>query len=72
MRALPERVARIRITPLGWVLVALVAVCSVLAIVASGGAQTAALVGAVLLVLVLVGAPRRASNDRVEQKLQAA
>ncbi len=62
-------IARVRPTRLGWVLAALLVACIVLAIVGSGDAQAAGLVGAVVLVLLLVGAPSRVPEASVARSV---
>jgi hypothetical protein len=62
-------IARMRPTPLGWLLGALLVACVVLAIVGSGDAQAAGFIGAVVLVLLLVGAPSRVPEASVARSV---
>jgi hypothetical protein len=55
MRSLLPRIVRFRLTRLASVLLALLTGCVVLAIVGSGGAQTAGFVGAIVTALLLLG-----------------
>jgi len=60
---------RIRPNRVGAALLVLLAACVVLAIAGSGGVQVAGFVGAAVIVLMLVGAPRGAANAATQRSV---
>jgi|SRR5581483_15365 len=70
MRTVRARIAGVRLNALGRVLVVLLIGCVVLAIVGSGDVQAAGLLAAVLVVLLLVGAPARVPEASVTRAMR--